>query len=328
MKQRPNLVALVVLTWVVAVGWPMHVSRAAMDDGGDALRDLIARTQPAFVFLSGGSGVLISADGLMVSNAHVIGKGREFTVRIGDGRSFKAKVLGLHSFGDLALLQIEGAKDLPFVKLGDSDAMRVGEFCMAIGNPLALGMLDQTATVSVGVISAVRHLHGRYADSLVTDAPINPGNSGGPLLNAQGELIGVNGQIRTRMGLKSNAGLGFAIPSNRIKLWLPVLQKAKGREVGHGRLEGIEWETEGIMTQLSYAAPTIRRVEPNSDAARAGFKEGDKVLKCQGEDVRTATQVLLILAMYPTTETLQVVVERDGRKQTLMFKLDPIPVEN
>jgi serine protease Do len=294
----------------------------------DEMTALIQRSVPAFVFLAGGSGVVISPDGLVLSNAHVLEGGREYTVRLGDGRSFKARLVGYHGFGDLALLQIEGAKDLPHVTLGDSDEARVGDWCMAIGNPLALGMLDQTPTVSVGVISATQHVHMNYADSLVTDAPINPGNSGGPLLNARGELIGINGQIRTRMGLRSNTGLGFAIPSNRIKLWLPVLKKANGKEVGHGRLEGIEWETEGVNAQLGYVTPTIRKVTPGSDAERAGFRDGDKVLKCQGKEIRVPMQLLLILAMQPATESKVVVVEREGRQQTLMFKLDPVPTRN
>jgi serine protease Do len=294
----------------------------------DDVTGLIQRTTPAFVFLAGGSGVVISPDGLVLSNAHVLEGGREFSVRLGDGRSFKAKVLGYHGFGDLAVLQIEGGKDLPYLPLGDSDGVRVGDWCMAIGNPLALGMLDQTPTISVGVISARQHVHRNYADSLVTDAPINPGNSGGPLINARGELIGINGQIRTRMGLRSNTGLGFAIPSNRVKLWLPVLKKANGQDVGHGRLEGIEWENEGTKAQLGFVTPTIRKVVPGSDADRAGFRDGDKVLKCQGKDIRTPSQLLLIMAMQPATESKTVVVEREGRPQTLMFRLEPVPTGN
>ena len=182
-----------------------------------AVAELVAATVPAFVFIAGGSGVLISADGLALTNSHVIGKQRAFNVRLGDGRSFKANVLGHHAFGDLALLQLEGGNDLPFLPLGDSDALQTGEFCMAIGNPLALGLLDQQPTISAGVISAKNRLSGNYADGLVTDASINPGNSGGPLINARGELIGINGQMQTRMGLRSNTGLGFAIPVNRVK---------------------------------------------------------------------------------------------------------------
>jgi serine protease Do len=300
---------------------PAVADAPALENG--AVSALVAKTMPAFVFISGGSGVVISPDGLLLSNAHVIERQRSFNVRLGDGRSFKANVLGYHLFGDLALLQIEGGKDLPFLPLGDSDALQPGEFCLAIGNPLALGLLDQQPTISTGVISARNHLSGNYADGVVTDAPINPGNSGGPLINARGELIGINGQIQTRMGLRSNTGLGFAIPSNRVKRWLPLLKTAKGGEVRHGRLDGLDWENPGLAAQIEYIPPVIRKVTAGSDAERAGFRVGDKVVRCQGQPVRMAPQLYLLLAMYPHTETLAVVVERGGKETTLTFKLDP-----
>lgn len=286
--------------------------------------DLAARTMPAFVFLSGGSGVLISADGLVLSNAHVVGKQRSFNVRLGDGRAFKANLLGYHAFGDLALLQIEGGKDLPFLPLGDSDVVKPGAFCFTIGNPLALGLFDQQPTISTGVISAKNRLSDNYADALVIDAPINPGNSGGPLINAAGELIGINGSIQPRMGLRSNTGLGFAVPVNRIKRWLPLLKTARGGAVRHGRLGGIEAQEPGRAVQVDYVAPVIREVEPGSDAARAGFKAGDTILRCQGEPVRMWAQMYLLLALNPHNEPATVVVQRDGVETTLTFKMEPV----
>lgn len=288
-----------------------------------AVGDLAARTMPAFVFVSGGSGVLISADGLVLSNAHVVGKQRSFNVRLGDGRAFKANLLGYHAFGDLALLQIEGGKDLPFLPLGDSDIMKPGAFCFTIGNPLALGLIDQQPTISTGVISAKNRLSDNYADALVIDAPINPGNSGGPLINAAGELIGINGKIQPRMGLRSNTGLGFAVPVNRIKRWLPLLKAARGGAVRHGRLDGIEWHEPGRAVMVDYIAPMIRNVGPGSDGARAGFKPGDTILRCQGETVRMALQLYLLLAMNPHSEPATVVVQRDGAETTLTFTLEP-----
>lgn len=288
-----------------------------------AVGELAARTMPAFVFLSGGSGVLISADGLILSNAHVVGKQRSFNVRLGDGRAFKAQLLGAHAFGDLALLQIEGAKDLPFLPLGDSAGMRPGAFCFTIGNPLALGLIDQQPTISTGVISARNRLSDDYADALVIDAPINPGNSGGPLINAAGELIGINGKMSPRMGLRSNTGLGFAVPVNRIKRWLPLLRAARGGEVRHGRLDGIAWQEPGRAALVDYVPPVIGAVEPGSDAARAGFKAGDTVVRCQGEPVRVAAQMYLLLAMNPHTEPATVVVRRGGEETSLTFTMEP-----
>lgn len=286
--------------------------------------DLAAQTMPAFVFVSGGSGVLISADGLILSNAHVVGRQRSFNVRLGDGRAFKANLLGYHAFGDLALLQVEGGKDLPFLPLGDSDAMKPGAFCFTIGNPLALGLIDQQPTISTGVISAKNRLSDSYADALVIDAPINPGNSGGPLINAAGELIGINGKMQPRMGLRSNTGLGFAVPVNRIKRWLPLLQAARGGAVRHGRLDGIEWQEPGRAVQVDYIAPVIREVQPGSDAERAGFKAGDTILRCQGEPVRMVLQMYLLLALNPHKEPATVVVRRDGAETTLTFTMEPV----
>lgn len=324
MNTPPNLRAAAVLAACLTVATMGPAGAEIAPQASGAVGELAARTTPAFVFVSGGSGVLISADGLVLSNAHVVGKQRSFNVRLGDGRACQAKLLGYHTFGDLALLQIEGAKDLPFLPLGDSDRMQPGAFCFTIGNPLALGLIDQQPTISTGVISARNRLSDNYVDALVIDAPINPGNSGGPLINAAGELIGINGKMQPRMGLRSNTGLGFAVPVNRIKRWLPLLQAGRGGAVRHGRLEGIEWQEPGRAAMVDYIAPVIRNVEPGSDGARAGFKAGDTILRCQGEPVRMAAQMYLLLAMNPHNAPATVVVRRDGAETTLTFKLEPV----
>ena len=190
------------------------------------------------MFIGGGSGVIVSPDGLMLTNDHVIGSKRAFTVRIGDGRSLKAKVLGTDPEGDLAALRIAlpAGETVPHLELGDSDELRVGDEALAVGNPFALGVLDQSPTFTVGIISAVNHTQGTYAECIVTDAEVNPGNSGGPLVNMAGEVVGINGQISTRFGLRSNTGLGFAISSRQIKLWLPRLEAAGGGDSSSGDL--------------------------------------------------------------------------------------------
>jgi serine protease Do len=324
MNTPPNIRAAAALAaWLTVATMGPAVAEIAPQASG-VVGDLAARTTPAFVFVSGGSGVLISADGLVLSNAHVVGKQRSFNVRLGDGRACHAKLLGYHTFGDLALLQIEGAKDLPFLPLGDSDRMQPGAFCFTIGNPLALGLIDQQPTISTGVISAKNRLSDNYVDALVIDAPINPGNSGGPLINAAGELIGINGKMQPRMGLRSNTGLGFAVPVNRIKRWLPLLQAARGGAVRHGRLEGIEWQEPGRAAMVDYVAPVIRSVAPGSDGDRAGFKAGDTIVRCQGEPVRMAAQMYLLLAMNPHNAPATVVVRRDGAETTLTFTMEPV----
>ena len=201
----------------------------AADDSAD-LAAICVKARPAFVFIAGGSGVVIRPDGLMLTNDHVIENRRRFDVRLGDGRSFKAKVVGRDAVGDLAALQLDlpAGETVPHLPLGDSEALRVGDEAIAVGNPFALGVLDQAPTFTVGIISAVHHTQGSYTECIVTDAELNPGNSGGPLINMAGEVVGINGQISTRYGLRSNTGLGFAISARQIAMWLPLLEQAAG----------------------------------------------------------------------------------------------------
>jgi len=284
---------------------------------------LIEKTSPAFVFIGGGSGVIISPDGRMLTNHHVVRDAKHMQVRTGEGKSFKADVLGKDPVGDLALLQIKGVKDLPFLPLGDSDALRLGEFCIAIGNPFAAGTVDQSPTISLGVISGLHIFHGRYADAILTDAPINPGNSGGPLINRRGEVVGINGMIQTRWGLKSNTGLGYAIPSNQVKLWLPHFEKAGGGVAHHGRLAGIAFESEGDDSGIE---ARIRQVRPGSDAHKAGFRSGDVVRTFNGKPVPTPVRFRSLVGIYPAETPVKVTVLRDQTEKTLTFPLEAMRI--
>ncbi len=159
-----------------------------------------------------GSGVVISKDGYLLTNEHVISSADEILVKFGDGQSYKAKIVGKDKTTDLAVLKIEPKNNLSYVNLGDSDKVRVGEWVIAIGNPFGLGI-----TVTCGVVSAVKRdlsidRDSNYRDLIQTDASINPGNSGGALINSKGELIGINTAI-----MPSGQGIGFAIPVNRAK---------------------------------------------------------------------------------------------------------------
>ena len=263
MVMRWRLVGIAALTVMVSLG-----SAAAMD-----LTEHCVKVRPAFVFIAGGSGVIVRSDGLMLTNDHVIGSKRSFTVRIGDGRSFRARVLGRDPHGDLAALALElpEGETVPALALGDSEALRVGDEALAVGNPFALGLLDQDPTFTVGVISALHHTQGTYTECIVTDAELNPGNSGGPLLNMAGEVVGINGQISTRFGLRSNTGLGFAISSRQIRLWLPRLEAAGGDEVRHARLAGLDFTAVDRKTAESVI---VLDVADGSHAAEAGFRGG------------------------------------------------------
>ena len=287
------------------------------------LEALCAKVKPAFVFIAGGSGVVIQPDGLMLTNTHVIENGKEFDVRLGTGRHFKARLLGRDVFGDLAVLQLDRKDDepFPFLELGDSDALQVGEPAMAIGNPFGLGLVDQHPTFTFGIISAVRQFQGRYTECIVTDAEVNPGNSGGPLINMAGQVVGINGQISTRWGLRSNTGLGYAISARQVRMWLPLLKAANGGNVNHGRPVGID---------LQRAAPdspdslVIKGVEKGRTAESAGFQANDRILAWDGLKVPNAIRLLSLVGMYPAGHTVPVEVRRGDQDVSLTVTLvDP-----
>ena len=305
MVMRWRLVGIAALTVMVSLG-----SAAAMD-----LTELCVKVRPAFVFIAGGSGVIVRSDGLMLTNDHVIGSKRSFTVRIGDGRSFRARVLGRDPHGDLAALALElpECETVPALALGDSEALRVGDEALAVGNPFALGLLDQAPTFTVGVISALHHTQGTYTECIVTDAELNPGNSGGPLLNMAGEVVGINGQISTRFGLRSNTGLGFAISSRQVRLWLPRLEAAGGDEVRHARLAGLDFTAVDRKTAESVI---VLDVADGSPAAEAGFRPGDRLVALDRAPVSNRLRLDGLLGIYPDGHRVPVTVERaDGEAE-------------
>lgn len=287
----------------------------AADDSAD-LAAICVKVRPAFVFIAGGSGVVIRPDGLMLTNDHVIENRRRFDVRLGDGRSFKAKVVGRDVVGDLAALQLDlpAGETVPHLLLGDSEALRVGDEAVAVGNPFALGVLDQAPTFTVGIISAVHHTQGSYTECIVTDAELNPGNSGGPLINMAGEVVGINGQISTRYGLRSNTGLGFAISARQIAMWLPLLEQAAGGEVKHARLAGVDFESRDRETAASV---TVKDVAEGSLAAEAGFLVGDAIVAIDDAPVANGHRFAGLLGIYPEGSRAAFRVRRGAEEVTL-----------
>jgi S1-C subfamily serine protease len=273
------------------------------------LAELCIQVRPAFVFIGGGSGVIVRPDGLMLTNDHVIGRKRAFTVRIGDGRSFKARVLGTDPAGDLAALKLElpEGETVPHLELADSTTLRVGDEVLAVGNPFALGVLDQSPTFTTGIVSALNHTQGNYTECIVTDAEVNPGNSGGPLLTMAGQVVGINGQISTRFGLRSNTGLGFAISARQIALWLPRLEAAGGGEVKHARIAGLEL-AQGPREAAE--SVVVSDVADGSPAAAAGFTPGDVILALDDAPVPNALRLKGLLGIYPDGYRVPVTVQR------------------
>lgn len=265
-----------------------------------------------------GSGFIISSDGYVVTNNHVIQGAQKITVKLVDGRSFKAKIVGTDPFSDIALLKIN-TNNLPVLKLGNSDLIKVGEWVIAIGNPFGL-----SHTVTVGVISA----KGRSGigisdieDFIQTDAAINPGNSGGPLLNLKGEVIGMNTAIFTRSG--GYMGIGFAIPSNIVKTVVEQL-KTKGK-VERGFLGVyIQDLTPALAKELGLKVKEgalITQVMSGTPAEKAGLKEKDVIISYNGKPVRNASDLKnYVLLTKPGTKVILKII-RNGKEMQLKVKI-------
>ncbi len=286
-------------------------TRAACAAPTADLVDLCIKVRPAFVFVEGGSGVVIRPDGLVLTNDHVIEGKRSYTVRLGDGSSYRAKLLGTDPYGDLAALRLElkEGQTVPHLELGDSDALAVGDETLAVGNPFGLGVLDQSPTFTAGIVSALHHTQRTYTECIVTDTEVNPGNSGGPLIDMSGRVVGINGQISTRFGLRSNTGLGFAISAKQIRLWLPRLEAAGGGEVKHGRIPGLGFV--GGEPERPESVQ-VKDVAEGSAAAAAGFRPGDTILSIDDAPIANVLRMAAVLGIYPEGQVVKVVVRRDG----------------
>ncbi len=272
-----------------------------------------------------GSGIIISADGTILTNNHVIDGADKVQIEMNDRRSLEAKVVGADKLSDLAVLKID-AKDLPYLSLGDSDKVRVGDIVLAIGNPLGLGQ-----TVTAGIISAKGRRtglsDGSFEDFLQTDAPINQGNSGGPLINVNGELIGINSQILSPSG--GNIGIGFSIPSNMAKSVMEQL--LKDGKVHRGQLGVI---VQNITADLAESfkvkgleGVVVSQVKKDSAADKAGVKLGDVILTLNGEKIDDSNTLRnRIAATAPGTEvTLK--IQRDEKEQEIKATLEEASVD-
>lgn len=264
---------------------------------------------PAYVFVGGGSGAIISPDGYVITNAHVAHSSKRWRVRTADGTYHPARVVGISPATDLCLLKIDGGQDLPYLPLADSDQVRIGDRVIAIGNPFALGNIDGQPTVTLGVISGVNIPRPFAFDAIQTDAPINPGNSGGPLINLRGEMVGVNAQIQTRFGLRQNTGVGYAISANQVKRFLPMLKAAGGGQVPIGRIEGLL-----LPAELDSPAE-VETVRPNTPAAEAGLQAGDVIVSMDNAPIVDMRSYQIALGRYPVGMEVKVTVRRGEHEE-------------
>ncbi|MBL4847420.1 MAG: PDZ domain-containing protein [Planctomycetes bacterium] len=319
MNLRTLSTSLLALTLVAAPAWAQSSDAdVTLAKAQEAARmKVIAKVSQAFVAIGGGSGVIISADGLILTNHHVAGSrpvGSTWIVTRPGGVFVRAKILGTDPRGDITLLKLVKSGPYPYVKLGDSDAIQVGQAVIALGNPFGFSK-DGTPNVTVGLISATHRYQGGYSDAIQTDAAINPGNSGGPLIDFQGRLLGINGRIAVRFGTRSNTGIGYAIPTNQIKAFMPQLMKGK---VGHGVVRGLSMED----TPAGGTGALVRRVRSGSGAAAAGFRNGDKIVRAGGRAVHNSRRFEGIVGTYPAGDSINVVVKRDGGEVALQVTLE------
>ncbi len=277
-----------------------------------------------FVQRALGTGVIITKDGYILTNFHVVKDASKIKVKLKNGKTYKAKVIGVDPKTDLALIKID-AKNLPAAVLGDSDKIKVGDWAIAIGNPFGLNH-----TLTVGIISAkgrsgIMNDASKYENFIQTDASINPGNSGGPLLNIQGEVIGINTAIASPSG--GNVGIGFAIPINMAKKIMKQL-KEKGK-VERGWLGiNIQDLTEDLAKFFKVkpnSGVLVADVVKNSPAKKAGFKSGDIIIEFDGVKITDSNKLRNIVAETPPYTKVKVKIIRKGKKKTLTVKLGKLP---
>jgi serine protease Do len=285
----------------------------------DELAAAIQKTAASFVFIGGGSGVVLSPDGYILTNYHVAGDRKQWTVRInGQSKLYVCDLAGLDPVGDLALLKCRDAKNLPCIEWGDAGKISVGQQVLAVGDPFRLSESEGPPAFSLGTISALHRFQGNYCDAIQTDSAINPGNSGGPLLTLDGKLIGITGQIMTRFGAKSNTGIAYAIPVDQIQRFYQLLKEAKGQAVYHGTLpDGMTFISLLDETQMAQ----VDTVEQNSPAAAAGFQPGDRILYVDGKRIYNYHRLVGIVRSYPEAAVLDVTTERRSQIVTLKLKL-------
>jgi putative serine protease PepD len=268
-----------------------------------------------------GTGFVVAKSGLIVTNAHVVEGATAIRVKVGDGATHPATVVGRDASTDLALLKVDaGAQVLTPLKLGDSSTLQVGDATYAIGNPFGL---DRTLTT--GIVSALQRQisapNGFSIDGVIqTDAPINPGNSGGPLLDSGGDVIGVNSQIETGSSSNGSVGIGFAIPSNTVRHVLAALES--GRQVAHAYL--------GVQTgdaPNGAAGAQVAAVTPGGAAARAGLRAGDVILTFDGRALSGAADLSGAVNAHKPGDVVTLTIRRGGAERKLAVTLGTQPAQ-
>ena len=272
-----------------------------------------------------GSGVILSADGIVVSNYHVVGMATEIRVVTTDKREYDAQVVLADQASDLAILQLDGAAGLPFLALRDSDKVEVGELALAIGNPFGVGQ-----TVSSGIVSGLARSGTASGEGfgyyIQTDAPINPGNSGGALIDVNGDLIGINTRILSRSG--GSNGIGFAIPANLVREF--VKQAHDGAEAFQRPWAGmtgqpVDADLAGSLGMNLPEGMVISELHPKSPFAKAGFEVGDVITEVDGEVVNSPSEMVFRMSVAGLNGISEVTRLRGDQRETLMVEMYAAP---
>jgi serine protease Do len=285
-----------------------------------------------------GSGFLISKDGYILTNDHVAGNATKIIVTTTDGKEYDGKLVGTDPTADIALIKIEG-KNLPYIPLGNSSDLAVGEWAIAMGNPFGLFDINDKPTVTVGVVSNTDVNLGleeghNYRGMIQTDAAISSGNSGGPLLNANGEVIGVNAVIRSTAQSYEGAGsigIGFAIPINKVKLVVDQLRK--GIKINHAtgepgfRVHELTDDMKQYFKIEDTRGVVVTDVLRSSAADKAGLQPGDVITSIDGEKVRRPEELLSVLAEHVVGDELRIMVVREGSSKSLTYRVPGVTGE-
>ena len=280
-----------------------------------------------------GSGVLVSPDGYIITNTHVVDNATEIVVTLRGGKSYEAQLVGVDNLTDIALVKIDDL-DLPYSELGNSDELIVGEWAVALGNPLGLFDVNHQPTATAGIISGIKMDFGLkeaghvYQDMIQTDAAINPGNSGGPLVNALGEVIGINTFIMTGSNYSSGSiGIGFAIPINRVKEVAEDLKKFG--KVERSYTTGVHVQAIDPVMQRYLRLPTsegviITDVEKRSSGERAGLQIGDVILEVDNQKINAPKDIIRIIdeGLYKVGDNVTLTILRENNSIDIHLTLE------
>ena len=280
-----------------------------------------------------GSGVLVSPDGYIITNTHVVDNAMEIVVTLKGGKSYDAQIVGVDNLTDIALLKIDD-DNLPFAELGDSDKLIVGEWAVALGNPLGLFDVSHQPTATAGIISGVEMDFGLkeaghvYQDMVQTDAAINPGNSGGPLVNALGEVIGINTFIMTGSNYSyGSIGIGFAIPINRVKEVAEDLKKFG--KVERSYTTGVHVQAIDPNMQRYLRLPTsdgviITDVEKRSSGERAGLQIGDVILEVDDQKINAPKDIIRVIdeGLHKVGDIVKLTILRENKSMDIQLVLE------